>query len=63
MIGVTVFILYLATIKNLNTPYLWPFIPFNPKAFMQIVIRVAVPLAKTRPSILHPQNQKKQPTN
>ncbi|MDR7072603.1 spore germination protein [Fictibacillus barbaricus] len=63
MIGVTVFILYLATIKNLNTPYLWPFIPFNPKAFMQIVIRVAVPLSKTRPSILHPQNQKKQPTN
>ncbi|MBY6035634.1 spore germination protein [Fictibacillus nanhaiensis] len=63
MIGVTVFILYLSTIKNLNTPYLWPFIPFNPKAFMQIIVRVAVPLSKVRPSIVHPQNPNKQPTN
>ncbi|ANX12761.1 stage V sporulation protein AF [Fictibacillus arsenicus] len=61
MIGVTLFILYLSTIKNLNTPYLWPFIPFNPKAFLQILVRVAVPLSKVRPSIVHPQNRKKQP--
>jgi stage V sporulation protein AF len=61
MIGVTLFILYLSTIRNLNTPYLWPFIPFNPKAFLQILVRVAVPLSKVRPSIVHPQNRKKQP--
>jgi stage V sporulation protein AF len=60
MIGVTLFILYLSTIRNLNTPYLWPFIPFNPKAFLQILVRVAVPLSKVRPSIVHPQNRKKQ---
>jgi stage V sporulation protein AF len=63
MIGVTGLILYLSTIKNLNTPYLWPFIPFNPKAFLQIVIRVAVPMSKVRPSIVHPQNERKQPAN
>jgi stage V sporulation protein AF len=62
VIGITLFILYLATIKNLNTPYLWPFIPFNAKALYQILIRVSVPLTKVRPSIVHPQNRKKQPT-
>ncbi len=30
MIGVTVFLLFLANIRSLNTPYLWPFIPFDP---------------------------------
>lgn len=63
VIGFTIMIIYMSTIKNLNTPYLWPLIPFNPKAFMQIVIRIAVPLSKVRPSIVHPQNTKKQPTN
>ncbi|RBW70363.1 spore germination protein [Bacillus taeanensis] len=60
MIGATAIILFLATIKNINTPYLWPFLPFDPKAFLQIIIRVSVPLSKLRPSIVHPQNQKKQ---
>ncbi|MGG1573766.1 spore germination protein [Fictibacillus sp. NRS-1165] len=61
--GSTVLILYLCSMKNLNTPYLWPFIPFNAKAFLQIVIRIAVPLSNIRPSIVHPQNSKKQPTS
>lgn len=62
VIGFTLFILFLTSIRSLNTPYLWPFIPFDPKAFMHILIRVAVPINKTRPNITHPQNQKKQPT-
>ncbi|SDM78778.1 stage V sporulation protein AF [Fictibacillus solisalsi] len=61
--GATLLLLYLAFVKNLNTPYLWPFIPFNAKAFVQIMIRLAVPLSKVRPSIVHPQNSKKQPTS
>ncbi|SFD72095.1 stage V sporulation protein AF [Bacillus sp. OV194] len=61
--GATLIMLYLCSMKNLNTPYLWPFIPFNAKAFLQIVIRLAVPLSKIRPSIVHPQNSKKQPTS
>lgn len=60
MIGFTMVILFLSTIKNLNTPYLWPFIPFNPQALMQVLIRVSVPLSKVRPSIVRPQNHKKQ---
>lgn len=62
VIGSTLYILYLAHIRSLNTPYLWPFIPFHPKAFMQILIRRSVPGSKIRPSIVQPLNRKKQPT-
>ncbi len=61
MIGSTLYILYVANIKSLNTPYLWPMLPFNPKAFMQILIRKATPGSKIRPSIVQPRNKHKQP--
>ncbi|WP_305882250.1 spore germination protein [Halobacillus sp. A1] len=60
VIGSTLYILLLARTKSLNTPYLWPFLPFNGKAFMQILVRMSVPLGKIRPSIVHPQNNHKQ---
>ncbi|WP_042346246.1 spore germination protein [Bacillus massiliigorillae] len=63
VIGVTIYILYLAHIKSIRTPYLWPFIPFNPMAFSQILIRRSVPGSKVRPSIVHPRNRFKQPEN
>lgn len=59
IIGITVIVLYLVNIKNLNTPYLWPFIPFHPKAFFHILIRKAQPNSFFRPSITNPQNQQK----
>ncbi|MRX74286.1 spore germination protein [Bacillus lacus] len=62
IIAMTVFILMLVRIRSLNTPYLWPFIPFNLKALWQIIVRTSVPGAKIRPSIVHPQNIKKQPS-
>ncbi|MFC4324107.1 spore germination protein [Litchfieldia salsa] len=61
VIGATVFFLLLASIRSLNTPYLWPFLPFNARALWEIVIRSAVPGQKLRPSIVHPQNPYKQP--
>lgn len=61
MIGSTLFILFVVNIKSLNTPYLWPLLPFSPKAFMQILIRKAVPGSKIRPSIVQPRNKYKQP--
>ncbi|MDQ0213749.1 stage V sporulation protein AF [Oikeobacillus pervagus] len=61
VIGTTLFILYLVRIRSLNTPYLWPFLPFNPAAFMQIIVRRSVPGSKIRPSIVHPRNRTKQP--
>jgi stage V sporulation protein AF len=62
VIGITVILIYLASVQNLNTPYLWPFLPFNAKAFMQVVVRIAVPRSNVRPSIVHPQNVNKQPS-
>ncbi|QGQ47087.1 spore germination protein [Metabacillus sediminilitoris] len=61
VVGCTLFVLLLANIRSLNTPYLWPFLPFNAKALCQIIIRTSVPGAKLRPSIVHPQNVRKQP--
>ncbi|WP_156647169.1 spore germination protein [Lentibacillus sp. JNUCC-1] len=61
LIGVLVYTLWLVRLSALNTPYLWPFIPFNFKAMMQIIIRVPVPFSNKRPSIVHPENNYRQP--
>ncbi|WP_077625048.1 spore germination protein [Sediminibacillus massiliensis] len=61
VIGFTLYLLLLASTKSLNTPYLWPFIPFNANALMQIIFRVSVPITKKRPSIVHPRNSYRQP--
>ncbi|MGJ7919922.1 spore germination protein [Neobacillus sp. LXY-4] len=63
VIGSTVYFLLLVAIRSLNTPYLWPFLPFNPRAAWQILIRTSVPGDKIRPSIVHPKNRQKQPAN
>ncbi|MBA2873313.1 spore germination protein [Thermaerobacillus caldiproteolyticus] len=62
IIGTTIYLLFLIRTRSLNTPYLWPFIPFDPAAFMQIVVRRSAAGSKVRPSIVHPQNRQKQPT-
>ncbi|MBN6888359.1 stage V sporulation protein AF [Cytobacillus horneckiae] len=59
--GITLFVLILASIKSFRTPYLWPFIPFCPGAFVHILIRRAVPGSKIRPSITHARDRYKQP--
>lgn len=61
MIGSTAIIVYLARVKNLDTPYLWPFIPFNPKAMLKIAVRTAMPLAYIRPSIVKPKDNTRRP--
>ncbi|WP_281252919.1 spore germination protein [Oceanobacillus senegalensis] len=61
VIGFLIHILYLVQLKSLKTPYLWPFIPFNPKAMLHILFRIPIPYANTRPSIVHPKNNYRQP--
>lgn len=63
IIGSTLLLLFIANMKPLDTPYLWPFLPFYPKAFLDIVLRLSVPIKKKRPTIVNPQNQNKQPVN
>jgi len=59
-IATTIWMIILATSNSLNTPYLWPFIPFNFNAMMNIILRKPVPFMNKRPSIVHPQNQNRQ---
>lgn len=63
VVGFTLFLLFLIQLKSLRTPYFWPLIPFNPKAMVQIILRVPVPYTNERPSIVHPRNNYRQPTN
>ncbi|GGL46755.1 spore germination protein [Sporolactobacillus putidus] len=61
MIVTTLTIIYLSHVKNLNTPYLWPFIPFNPTGLYNILIRRAMPTSVLRPSIVRPLDKYRQP--
>jgi len=56
VIGTTVLFILLVQSKALNAPYLWPFLPFYPRAFWDILIRKAIPIKRRRPSIVHPKN-------
>lgn len=60
VIGLTVMFIYIVNLRALNTPYFWPFIPFEPKGFLQIIFRRAVPGSIFRPSIVHPRNRYRQ---
>lgn len=59
--GIVAHLLFLINLKSLRTPYLWPFIPFNPRAMLHVLVRIPVPLANSRPSIVHPKNNYSQP--
>nr|WP_263325849.1 spore germination protein [Neobacillus sp. Marseille-Q6967] len=61
VIGTTLVFIYLARTRALDTPYLWPFLPFEPKGFLQIIFRRAIPGSFLRPSIVHPRNRYRQP--
>lgn len=61
MIGATIWFIFLVSMRALNTPYCWPFLPFEPKGFLQIIFRRAIPGSALRPSIVHPRNRYRQP--
>ncbi|MDM5189771.1 spore germination protein [Bacillus sp. DX4.1] len=60
VIGMTMLILFLTSIKSLQTPYLWPFLPFDWGALTKILIRPTMSSLKVRPSIVHPQDIRRQ---
>lgn len=63
VIGTTIIIIFLTSMRSLNTPYFWPFIPFQPREFMQILVRRSTPGTIVRPAIVQPRNRKKQETS
>ncbi|WP_442594914.1 spore germination protein [Neobacillus sp. D3-1R] len=56
IIGIVIWIFALSRMKSFGVPYLWPFIPFNIRAFRDVIIRSPIPLKNRRPKILHPQD-------
>jgi stage V sporulation protein AF len=59
VVGTTVIILLLTATRSLNSPYFWPFIPFNLSGVINILIRLAMPVMKVRPGIVHPQDDRR----
>jgi stage V sporulation protein AF len=53
VIGIVLFFLFLIRMNSFGIPYLWPFIPFNFRAFRDVIIRSPIPLKNRRPTVLH----------
>ncbi|MCZ0701815.1 stage V sporulation protein AF [Natronobacillus azotifigens] len=60
VVGITIYLLALTKTSSLNTPYFWPFMPFNFRAMLQILFRFSVPASQSRPSVVHPKSIKRQ---
>lgn len=55
-IGIVLILLLLVRMQSFGVPYLWPLIPFNWKAFKDVLIRFPMPLRNQRPKILNPKD-------
>jgi stage V sporulation protein AF len=62
VIGATLWLIVLGTQRSYNAPYLWPFLPFDAKALLKILIRVPVLHDKVRLSITKAQDRTRQPS-
>ncbi|MBB6730451.1 spore germination protein [Cohnella zeiphila] len=58
----TIALISLVMIRSFNAPYMWPFIPFNGKALLSVLLRQPLPNSKIRPSIYRSRENKKQPS-
>ncbi|HZG72153.1 MAG TPA: spore germination protein [Chondromyces sp.] len=59
MVGTVIWILLLVRMKSFSVPYLWPFIPFNARAFRDVLFRSPMPLKNQRPRVLDPKDPDK----
>lgn len=50
-ISIVCLVWYVSALRPLNVPYLWPVLPFFPKAFMRILVRFPMPIDAKRPFI------------
>lgn len=61
IVGTTVILLFLCMERSFNRPYMWPFIPFDFRAMMNIIFRTPVLQNRKRPNLLRPQQLDKMP--
>ncbi|WP_100010656.1 spore germination protein [Lentibacillus sediminis] len=59
VVGITLWLLYLISMKTFNVGYLWPFMPFSYRPFRDIFIRSPIPLKNRRPTFLNPKDPDK----
>ncbi|MBB6635458.1 spore germination protein [Cohnella thailandensis] len=57
----TIIVIWLSLTRSFNSPYLWPFIPFNAGALLAVILRRPRPKNKVRPSINRTKQNVKQP--
>lgn len=50
-LGILVLVFYLASLKPINVPYLWPLMPFFPRAFARVLIRYPMSHEAKRPYV------------
>ncbi|PFG05714.1 spore germination protein [Bacillus sp. es.034] len=56
VVGVFLWIIMLSRMSSFGIPYMWPFIPFNLRAFRDVFLRSPIPLKNRRPRFLHPKD-------
>ncbi|MBU9712252.1 spore germination protein [Evansella tamaricis] len=56
MVGTFVLILLLSAMKAYETPYFWPFLPFNYRGLRDVLLRAPMPLKNRRPRAIHPMD-------
>jgi stage V sporulation protein AF len=61
VVATTVMILLLVLQRTFHSPYMWPFIPFEPKAMFAILVRKPIHMDKVRLSMLKPRDSTRQP--
>jgi stage V sporulation protein AF len=61
VLATTALIIFLASRRSYNTPYLWPFIPFNLKALNSILLRLPFLHSKHRMSLTKTKDNTRQP--
>lgn len=60
VVATTLWLLLLILDRSYNSPYLWPFIPFNARAMFEIIVRRPFQTMKARPSITKPIDSTRQ---
>jgi len=58
-VGLLLIFMYLVSIKPMGVPYLWPLVPFFPKALVRIIIRFPSSNGAIRPFVTHSPNRKR----
>ncbi|MEK4629323.1 MAG: spore germination protein [Solibacillus sp.] len=58
-IGIFLIFTYLCTLKPMKVPYLWPLVPFFPKAFARVIIRFPMSNDALRPFVVGAKQRKR----